>query len=401
MANKEKLSKKIYRSNRFHKIVFSVSVFLIISAILLYLGAVSSKKDIKILGQNAPKISKVTYVSQYSDKHITENAKNSDSRFKDITFYNRRSLLGNAISSIKLNRANENFDDIENGSWLWTPILQITPEYRDKIIKEGKKRGIKNLYLSIDSYLDIYTLPDGKTKREQERNFDTILADFVTKASENGITVDAEAGWRNWAEIGNSYKAFVTLNYAIDFNKRHSVKLRGFQYDIEPYLLDYYKEDQKNVLGNLINLVDESVARLDGSDLRLYVVVPEFYDQNYTETPKVFYAGESLYPFEQIIRILDKRDGSRIIIMAYRNYTNGPDGSIDIAKDEIFIANKYKTKVILALETGETEPSFVTFFNHKKTYFENQVDNLTRAFKENQSYGGIAVHYINSYIDLR
>lgn len=405
MANKEKLN--IYgrfnsREKKYFEILFFLVVILFVSALLLYIGGIkSASNDIKIIGQDLSKKNTIVYTKQYSDDHITENAKATDSRFKNITFYNRKSLLGNAISSIKSSVNTEELNQTESGSWLWTPILQITPDYRDSIINESKKRGIKNLYVSIDSYLDIYVMPDGNDKQEKEKAFDTILADFVSKAKENGISVDAEAGWRNWAEMGNSYKAFVTLNFAIDFNKRHSVKLRGFQYDIEPYLLDYYKEDAKNILGNLINLIDESVARLDGSDLRMYVVVPEFYDQNYSETPKIYYAGENLYPFEQILRVLDKRVGSGIIIMDYRNYTNGPDGSIDIARDEIFTANKYKTKVILAVETGEIEPSFVTFFNHKKSYFDAQLDGLTRAFKQNSSFGGIAIHYINSYLNLR
>lgn len=403
MANKEKLKpKKIVakKKKNLKPLFFSLMVILIASAVLLYNGIVNNT-DVKIIGSDRATNKKkdVVFVRQYSDLHITENAKVSDPQYKTLTFGKKSSLLGNAISSFKAGY-NPQTTGPENGSWLWTPILQITPAYRDRIITDSKKNGIKNLYLSIDSYLDIFVMPEGKDKDKLEKQFDTVLSDFVTVANENGITVDAEAGWRNWAELGNSYKAFVTLSYAIEFNKRHENKLRGFQYDIEPYLLDYYKEDGKGVLGNFINLVDESVAKLDGTDLRLAVVIPEFYDGSYVDTPQIFYAGQNLYPIEQLLRVLDKREGSSVIIMAYRNFSDGPNGSIEISKDEVATANKYKTKIILALETGKVDPEYITFFNKSKSYFSKEKNSLEKAFKNNPSYGGIATHYINSLLEL-
>ena len=404
MANKEKLKQKrvvVRKKKNIKPIIFSFVVILIASAVLLYSGIIKSNNtDIKIIGADLSKKKVVSvYPRQYSDLHITDNAKTTNPKYMSLTFGNHSSLLGNAISSLKTTPGSQ-LDQIENGSWLWTPILQITPDYRDKIISDSKKRGIKNLYLSIDSYLDIYIMPDGEEKNSKDKLFDSILTDFIQKANENGITIDAEAGWRNWAELGNSYKAFVTLNYAIEFNKRHEAKFRGFQYDIEPYLLDYYSEDSKEVLGNFINLIDESVAKLDDSDLRLSVVIPEFYDGTYDNTPQVFYAGQTLYPFEQILRVLDKREGSTILIMAYRNFTDGPNGSIDISKDEVTTANKYKTKIILALETGKVDPAYITFYNKSRTYFNKEKSALEKAFQNNPSYGGVATHYINSLLEI-
>ncbi len=402
MAHKEKLKtlrRPLKRKPDYISIFIPLMVFLVAIAIVLYAGILRPRnEEVKNVSMSSEKKKEITQVRQYSDLHITEKAKLTDPNYKSITFSNRTSLLGNAISSFKDSGKINN--ETENGSWLWTPILQITPEYRDKIISDSKKHGIKNLYLSIDSYLDIFVMPEGKEKMSKQDEFYKILSDFIIRANQNGITVDAEAGWRNWAEPSNTYKAFVTLNFAIEFNKIHKVGFRGFQYDIEPYLLDYYKEDTKQVLGNFINLIDESVARLDGTNLRLSVVVPEFYDHTYIETPKIFYAGQTLYPFEQLLRVLDKRLGSTILIMAYRNFTQGENGSIDVSKDEITVANKYKTKVVLALETGEVEPPYITFYSLSKSYFNKEKVALQNYFQKDQSYGGMATHYINSLIEL-
>lgn len=359
-----------------------------------------SSEKTKAVVQLSEKTKKTFYPKQYSDNHITDTAKVSDDRLKHITFFDRTSLLGNVISSLKKNESIPKTEGLESGSWLWTPILQITPDYRRSIISGAKSSGIKNLYISIDSYLDIYAMEDGAEKEQLKNKFDKILSDFVSEAKKNNMTVDAEAGWRNWAEIGHSYKAFATLNYAINFNKEHKDKLRGFQFDVEPYLLEYYKDSKKSVLGNFVNLIDEAVARLDGSDLVLSVVVPEFYDEESGETPQIYYAGKNLYTIEQILRILDKRDNSSIILMSYRNFSRGVDGTIDISKEELNTANKYSTKVVIAQETGDVEPPYITFYSTGKNHYDKQLGYILGAFKNDKSFGGTATHYVNAFLEL-
>lgn len=374
-------------------------LFLISVSITLYKGVLDKPEKVETVVVNSNR--KIIYPRQYSDTHITENAKISDQRFRSITFEAKTSLLANVVSVLKKNDSIPKTEDPENGSWLWTPILQITPTYRENILNSLKKNGVKNVYLSIDSYLDIYAMEEGEEKENKLKEFNDIVSSFVTSAKEKGMTVDLEAGWRNWAEMGNSYKAFVTLNYAVDFNKNHDNKVRGFQYDIEPYLLDEYKTEKKKVLGNFVNLVDEAVAKLDGSDLTLSVVIPEFYDGTLNETPKIYYAGKNLYTVEQLLRILDKREESKLIVMSYRNFSRGSDGSIDISKEEINTGNKYNTKIIIAQETGDVKPPYVTFYNTKKSYYNKQLGYVVGAFKNDQSFGGIANHYVNAFLDLK
>ncbi len=381
--------------------LFILSVLSILAfGSISYLSFGEKTEKIKVSQETTEKTTKTFYPKQYSDNHITDNAKISDDKLKHITFFDKTSLLGNVISSLKNNASIPKTEGGENGSWLWTPVLQITPAYRNSIISGAKINGVKNLYISIDSYLDIYAMEDGEEKDRLKNKFDKILSDFVSEARKNNITVDLEAGWRNWAEIGHSYKAFATLNYAIEFNKKHKDKLRGFQFDVEPYLLEYYKENKKSVLGNFINLIDEAVARLDGTDLTLSVVIPEFYDEESGETPPIYYAGKSLYTTEQLLRVLDKRANSSIILMSYRNFSRGLDGSIDISKEEINTANKYSTKVIIAQETGDVEPPYITFYSTGKNHYDKQLGLILGAFKNDKSFGGVATHYVNAFLEL-
>src|SRR3990167_7799458 len=119
-------------------------------------------------------------------------------------------------------------------------------------------------------------MDEGPEKERRKRMFDRALETFVKEARAYGIAVDAEGGWRNWAEEGHTYKAFAVLNYAIEYNQTHTEKLRGFQYDVEPYLLETYQKNKRAVLRSFLALVNESVSRLHESDLSFSVVVPEF-----------------------------------------------------------------------------------------------------------------------------
>ena len=340
------------------------------------------------------------YPAQYSDTHITKNAVTTDARFKKLAAYNKESFLANALSSFQTNASTTVVSGPEKGTWLWTPVMNLTPTYWNAVIAGAKKDGIHNIYLSTDSYLDIYTMSDGADKEKKQKAFDAILENFITTAHKNNMTVDAEAGWRNWAEPGNEYKAFAIVDYVKEFNASHAEKLRGLQYDIEPYLLDSYIENKDGVLRNLVDLVNETVTRLNNTDVSFSVVIPDFYDGTSEETPQFVYGWSYGYALTHLLNTLERRPGSTLIVMAYRNQSGGDDGSINISKDEIKSADEYHTKIVIAQETGKVLYSYTSFFNTSLAYLNSQIQNIKNSFSDDASYNGIAIHYINALMEL-
>jgi len=392
------------KKNNFEK-KFLLLPFVLLSLFGLVSYALDQKSDNKVLVENILEKSKkdrpVVYTKQYGDRVITENAKIADDRFKDLTFFKKESLLSNVISSWTKKGETLTSPGLESGTWLWTPIMQITPEYRSTIISGAKKNGINVIYLSIDSYLDIFVMPEGEEKENAKRDFDSIIIDFIKEANKNGIQVDAEAGWQNWAEAGHLYKPGAILDYVINFNKENEEKFRGFQYDVEVYLLPDYKSDKEIILKNFLDLVDKTITKINSSDLAFSVVIPEFYDDSTQETKIFRYNGKNTHALEHLLRILERRKGSKIIVMSYRNQTQGDNGSIKISEDEIYIANEYNTKVVIAQETGDVPPPYITFYNTSKSQYNRQVGILEKTFQREKSFGGIAVHYINSFLELK
>ncbi len=387
------------------KHIYSFS-FLAFLGLSIFSYALFDGKQIEekaIATQSVPKktsLKPTHYPKQYSDREITENAKQTDEKYKDVVLVDKTSLISNIISSvIKTTPAEDNIP--ERGTWLWTPVKFLTPDYRMEIIVSAKERDINVIYLSVDSYLDIFTMPNGEEKEKAKREFEENLVSFIAEANVNGIRVDAEAGWQNWAEDGNAYKPEVVLDYVINFNKTHKQKFRGFQYDVEVYLLPEYQENKRVTLYSFISLVDQTVVKLNNTDLLLSVVIPEFYDGSTDETPQYSYRGEKGYTYSHLLRVLERRKGSKLIVMSYRNYATGDDSTVDVSIDEIVMANPYSTKVVVAQETGNFPPSYITFHNTTKKYYDKQIGLIESTLSEHKSFGGIATHYANSFFELK
>jgi hypothetical protein len=352
-------------------------------------------------------------VSQYSDMHITENAKHKDERFAKVAFApapEKAEVYPDQFATIlrafRMLFGGEKFEpEEEHGTWLWTPIMQMTPEYMSSIVAGAKAEGVNVIYLSLDSYLDIVAERSEEAKEALEAVFRDKLKTFIWLANQEGIEVDAEAGWRNWAEEGHVYKPFLIVSFVKEFNELSEQKFRGFQYDVEPYLLDEYgasEEGKAAVLKNFLKLVDETAAFLKDSDLELSVVVPEFYDKRDEMTPKFEYKGKRDFAFKHLLGVLEEKPGSSVIIMSYRNFAEGEDGSIEVSKNEMNTAKRgrFGTNIIIAQETGNVLPDYITFHNTSKSYMQEQTEKLRSAFASDRNFQGLSFHYANAYLEL-
>lgn len=365
------------------------------------------------MGRSTPHTNLIdTKISQYSNRNITPNAIITNKKFKDIAFestvpknYPLKNHMATVVRSFKhwtffLSKKEKLIE--EKGTWLWTPTMQMTEEYMDSIIQGAKENNINTIYLSIDSYLDIFSMPEGNEKNKQKELFSEKLTYFIAEANKMGIEVDAEAGWKNWAENEHTYKPFTIVGFVKEFNSKNKIGFRGFQYDIEPYLLENYETEKDLVLKNFVALVDQTQSFLEDTDIKFSVVIPSFFDKKDKLTPKFSYGGNADYVFGHIMNILERRDGGSIIIMSYRNFALGDDGAIAISKNEMRTARSraYDTKVIIAQETSDVPPPYITFHRTSKDHFLDQVSKIRNAFDSYNNFGGIAVHFANSYLAL-
>ncbi len=266
---------------------------------------------------------------------------------------------------------------------------------------QAKANNINAIYVTIDEYLDIFTMPSGTAQAQALQSYNQSVENFLTLAAQNGIAVDAEAGWRDWAVSTNRWKGTAIINFVSAFNKANTYDFRAVQFDVEPYLLKQYSTNPATVLTDYVTFVDGVTAQAKNLNIPLTLVIPHFYDSTQKWTPQVTYNGVTAFTFNQLLRFMAPLQNAKIIIMAYRDYAVGADGTIDISTQEIKDADATNVKVIIAQETGNVSPSYVTFYGQAKADLNREVGYVNQNYASDTSFGGIAIDYLETYMQLQ
>lgn len=291
----------------------------------------------------------------------------------------------------------------EQGIWVWNFPSQMNTTAGFAQLQQLASYGMNVVYITVDDYIDIASLPDGATKNTQKAAYFLNLSKVVQKANSLGMAVDLEGGWRDWAYTSNRWKGFALIDMAKEYNATYpNAKIRAFQYDVEPYLLPEYETNKATVLAQYVEFIDQSATKLAGSDVKFSVVIPHFYDDRQAWTPSFSYGGVNTYAFNHLLRIMEKTPGGFILLMSYRDFFSGSNGTQEISQVEIqeASAGHYSTQIIVGQETGNVDPAFVTFYGSTKTVVLNMLSTISSSFGTYSNYGGNAVHYMDSFLAM-
>lgn len=295
----------------------------------------------------------------------------------------------------------------EYGVWNWTPLSQMSVAQMQAAVNEAATGGCDVIYTTVDEYLAIDALPNGAAKNRQLAAYKNSVNEFLTLAAAQGIAVDAEAGWRDWAVPGNTWQSYEIMNFVSAYNASARTagkpQFRGVQYDIEPYLLPQYGTTATTdgaVLTQYAKLVDGLVQQDKRDGLPLGFDIPSFYTASAGATPKITVDGITNYPYNQMLRLLNELPNGRILLMAYRNFAIGANGTIALSNDEVHLADGGRTKIIVGQETGPVTPSYVTFYGLSKSALDTQIGYIDQAFAGDSSFKGIAIDYLDYYVQL-
>ena len=296
----------------------------------------------------------------------------------------------------------------ELGVWVWTPVNQMSAAEMEQTVNEAAVNHFNVIYLTVDAYLTVADdtptdASDTAARVAQLQAYNQAVGQFLSLAAAKNISVDAEAGSQDWGEPQNQWEPQRIMAYVASYNQSHALKFRGVQYDIEPYLLPAYGNTTSTelpILTNYVQLVAVLAGQAKSDGLPLTMVVPHFYDDVIQWTPPVTVDGVTGYPYNQLVRILNPVPGARIIVMAYRNFAAGANGSIGLAQREVDVADDSSVRVIVAQETGPVQPGYVTFYGESKSDLAAQADLIEQAFAHDASFQGIAVDYLDPFLAL-
>jgi hypothetical protein len=286
------------------------------------------------------------------------------------------------------------------GTWVWDDVSSVTDAKMQSIVDNAATGGFTVIYLTVDKYIELNALTAGVTKTAQINAYNAALVKFITLANSKGIAVMAEAGWKDWVTGTYRTKPITILNFVASFNNTQAARFSGVQFDIEPYLLSTYEKNKASVLTSFVTLVGEIVNANKSLGLTLEFVIPHFYDCLQNWTPKITYNGKTDCTFNHLLTLLDQSPNSTISIMAYRNFAIGDNGVIAISQEEVSQAAGHPTKVVIAQETGNVDPDYVTYFGTSKSYLFGELAKVVNKFGSWDGFGGIAIHYLDPYTIL-
>ncbi|MEO8926173.1 MAG: hypothetical protein ABI306_03325 [Caulobacteraceae bacterium] len=282
----------------------------------------------------------------------------------------------------------------EFGVWFWQSPYVMTWRYSQRLLDQAKANGFNAIYITVDDYLAIAAEPDSPQKVLQLQAYNAAVEKFITYANQGGIAVDAEGGSPDWVEAANRSKPYGILTFASQFNATHAVKFRNVQFDVEPYTLPTYKTDEVAILTEYIDMVNQLVSQnMSGGGIEM--VIPFFYGK----TPNITYNGQTGSAFTLLLSTLDQKAGNAMLMMAYRNYASGRGGTLDISNAGMDQASQpgHSTTLIIAQETSNVHPSYVTFYGTSRADLFSQIAIINSAYASSSAFNGIAIEYIKPF----
>lgn len=294
------------------------------------------------------------------------------------------------------------FREKEFGIWIWDSPYTMNPAYAKEVISVSRKNGFNVLYVTVDDYLEVLDMPL-RERASYKENYMKSLSIFVDAAQDAGLEVDAVGGAKDWAMSDNRRKGYELIEFVKEYNKKYPrAKLRGLQYDVEPYLLTEYNADKQKVLKEFVTFIDESARRMKDMPEQFSIVIPHFYDSKQNWTPEYSYRGEKASTFTHLLNVLKQKKESSIIIMSYRNFFEGENGTKEISEAELEESSnrEYPTKIIIAQETGNVTPDYVTFYDYPKLSLFDALQEMQEYFKKYKAFDGVAVHYFDSFLKM-
>lgn len=293
---------------------------------------------------------------------------------------------------------------IERGLWFYDRTLPIGQGKIDETLSKAKHYGFNAIYYTIEDY-PLFLSRNDQVKIGQMRE---ALRKLATQAKAQGIRIDAYAGQNNWGEQAGFKDALATADFVIAYNRSAQADERvgTLQLDVEPHTLSKYERNKAAILTRFVGMVDAVAQRVavSGVEMGLDLVAPHFFDSVQNWTPQITYAGKKQHTYNHVLDLLQRVGRSKYVIMDYVNYTETPTGSIELARPEIEQASaaQSKTKVVIALETGNYPPvEVISYYGMCRSKLEDDMRRLHDSFQGRSSFGGFAIDSYLPYLALR
>lgn len=258
--------------------------------------------------------------------------------------------------------------DNTRATWLWeTKWMADAPA---EVVSFAQAQRINLIYLQID--------------QEQEAES---YRRFIRMAREAGIQVHALEGRPEWAKPDRREEGVGFIRWVRDYNAAvpEEERFSGVHFDVEPYLLPGWKEEQARIVKEWSDSMDRWIREARDAGLFIAADVPFWLD-------KIPAPGEEV---SMSVWVQERFDA--ITIMAYRNHVNA---IYDVAAADLSIGERLNRPVFVGVEMGQTdEGESVSFHGQSEHYFDYHLRALEQQGGSHPSFAGVAIHHLRAWYD--
>lgn len=289
--------------------------------------------------------------------------------------------------------------------WEWRFDEETTkPEQLQSDFSILQAAGVQVIYVIGDSLLAVGEATDPDAQTRLKTTYYPIWARYIKTAAEHGIRVEALVGDKNWAFSSDRYLLNLAVNSVIAFNDENlDSKITGIQFDIEPFSLDRFAEDDVSVSREYLTTISEVLEHTktvvsDQENFTIGFAVPYWLEGSNGNITEFMYDGEKAFLLYHVVGLLETYPSSYLAIMSYRNL---PENTISITTvtADYLAASAGSVKFVIGQELNNEEPPHITYYNKTWLEMNNSFKIINLRFAENPKYQGIAVHEMKSYLE--
>ncbi|MUG70296.1 MULTISPECIES: hypothetical protein [Paenibacillus] len=282
--------------------------------------------------------------------------------------------LSAGFTTSSLSSADSLPSNMPRATWLWDTSLIGTNAGRTDILQFAKNERVERIYLQV--------------------NRDVAQSDyrsFIQAAADSGIQIHALDGAPKWALPENRKYMTALVDWVKSYNASVLVNERfaGIQVDIEPYLLPDWTADQHAVAVNWQQSIAyfHDLVKKDSAALTTSAALPFWLDG---------------IPLSDGSGTLSEAMMGKLDETALMTYRNQALDVIDLAAEEIALADRLGKKVWISVETNPApDTPYITFSGESKAEMERQLAVIDGLLKARPSYSGIAVHDYTGWRHIR
>ena len=275
------------------------------------------------------------------------------------------------------------------GMWVWKQIHLESEEALGELLDFCEREEITH----IDQHVSI--------KNDMLLNAEA-LRNFIIKAADNGISVNALRGDKAMFFARNHERTMVAVQTIVAFNETlpNGKKLLGIKFDVEPYGSKEWKaggDQRKQVMRDYLSYLNQVNAYLStvAPEMELAVDVPLWWDK--TELQIVFDGQDKLF----VEHVQDRVDW--LGIMSYRR---DPSEIVKLVDTELNYASNFGNlrSVAPSIETGNIsgKEAYISFGGVRVKQFRSSLKSLRNTYANNPYVRCIMLHHYDSlraYLD--